>query len=434
MRGRPAPRLRGDEGFTLLEVMAALLVFVIVSTATVSLLILGLRTVRENTARVQAATIARTQLDSLRQRGAALVPVGVSTGAPTGTSARFTVRTTSQWVGLDQGATSACTAQSPGQAYLRVAIDVSSPDLKGPQRLESLIIPEPGEGPGAALTGPTGALALTVVDQLGQPVSDARVTGTDTSQPTNAFSLTTGSDGCLYLPAMKVSGSLKVTVGKAGYVASTPTGTTQTVQVTNAGLTRVAFRYAPATSIQFASGVPGFALAPTTPVTWQPSTTGAVASTVTAATGPTGLWPATTGFSAWLGGCTDSTPSAYGASAASFAFVAGGPSAAALVAAPVFVSGVTPGLAVSARYGGSDPACSGLVLDLGKADASGTLAVLLPYGTWTLAAGGQTRALPALTPTAAPAPAVFTLAVPTESPSGTPTASPTATPTASPTP
>lgn len=424
MRARSAPQPPTDAGFTLLEVMAALLVFVIVSTATVGLLIVGLRTVRENTARVQAATIARTQLDSLRQRGASLVPVGVFTGVPQGTSSRFTVRTTSQWVGLGQGSTSACQAQSPGQAYLRVAIDVSSPDLKGPQHLESVIIPEPGKGPGATATGPTGAVAVSVVDQLGLPVSDVVVTGTDTAQPTNAFSLTTGSDGCLYLPALLVSGSLKVTVAKSGYVASTPTGTSQTVQVTNAGLTKAGFSYAPSTSLQFTSGTPGFVVPPTAPVTWQPNTTGSTPTKVTVATAPTGLWPATTGFSAWLGTCTDNAPSAYGSSAPAFAFTAGGISTAGLIAAPVYLSGITPALPVTAKYAGTDPTCTGSTIDLGKADAAGSLSVLLPYGTWNVTAGTQTRPTGALTPTTGPALLPFTLFTaspsPSPSPSGTP--------------
>ncbi len=427
--GDPRP---DDEGFTLIEVMVALLIFVIVSTATVGLLILGLRLVRENTARVQAAGIAQTQLDSLRQRGAALVPVGVSTTAPQGTSTRFTVRTTSQWVGLGQGTASACQAATPGQAYLRVAIDVSSPDLRGPQHVESVIIPEPGQGPGAGITGPTGAVAIAVADQNGQPVSDVVVSGTDTAVPLNAFSVTTGSDGCVYLPAMRVSGSLVVTVAKAGYVASTPTGRTQTVQVSSGGLARVGFSYAASSNVAFTSGVPGFALPGAAPITWQPNATGSVATVVTTATPPTGLWPATSGFSAWMGKCTDNAPSAYGTSAPSFAFTAGGTSNAGIVGSPLILTGITPTLPVLARYAGNDSTCAGSTIDLGRADALGTISTLVPFGTWTIVAGTQSLSTGRLTPTTTVTPLIFTLYSPTASPSASPSGSPSASPTSTP--
>ena len=153
-----------DGGFTLIEVMAAMAVFLVISAATVAIVVLGLRTVRENTDRVTAANIARTQVEWLRQLGAESVPIGQSTSTPTGIDSRFRVTTTANWAGLDAGTATACAAAQPGQAYLRVHVDVVSDTLSGPQSIDTVIIPAPG----SAKSG--GALTVAVIDQFGSPV------------------------------------------------------------------------------------------------------------------------------------------------------------------------------------------------------------------------------------------------------------------------
>ena len=49
--------------------MVAMVLFVALSTATVSILMQSMRTVRENSQRVAAANVARTQLEYLRRLG-----------------------------------------------------------------------------------------------------------------------------------------------------------------------------------------------------------------------------------------------------------------------------------------------------------------------------------------------------------------------------
>lgn len=433
MRSQVRARAGADEGFTLVEVLAAMVVFILVSTATVSILIVALRTVRENSDRVQAANIARSQVDQMRFLGAALIPKGLSLGGPAGTDPRFTVRTTANWVGLSQ-TVSACEAAEPGQAYVRVHVEVSSANLTGPQVIDTVVVPESGD-----TADGTGAATVAVVDQLGAPVSDVAVRGLDAVRPTNAFTLTTGSDGCLFLPGLAPTGSLAVTVSRAGSVSSTPTGTSQTLLVTAGSVTRSTFELAPQSSITFASTIETHPLPPLIPVSWQVNTTGAPVNASTAGATVGQLWPNTNGFSAWAGSCTDANPTGFGIAHQSFAFIAGKATTAALTIAPLKLRGLPADAAVTAFYVGTDPACAGQSFAVGRSDALGVLKVGLPYGNWRFQTPGQTQDLATpLVPSADATPLVelvvnFTLADldnPSPSPSGTASASSTPSPTA----
>ncbi len=435
MRSPVRARAASDDGFTLVEVLAAMVVFILVSTATVSILILALRTVRENSDRVQAANIARSQVDAMRFLGASLIPKGLSLGGPTGTDPSFTVRTTANWVGLSQ-TVSACEAAQPGQAYVRVHVEVSSANLSGPQVIDTIVVPESGD-----TADGTGATTVAVVDQLGAPVSDVAVRGLDAIKPTNAFTLTTGSDGCLFLPGLAPTGSLIVTVSRTGYVSSTPTGTSQTLLVTSGSVTRSTFELAAQSSIVFASALPTYPMPPLMPVSWQVNTTGAALTAATAGATVGQLWPNTNGFSAWAGSCADANPTAYGVAHQAFAFIAGQSTIAALAVAPVKIRGLPADADVTAFYDGTDPACAGQSFALGKSDILGVLKVGLPYGQWRFQTPGQVQTLlaPLLpSPDSTPLTEVvvnFTLADldnPSPSPSGSaaPTSSATPAPTA----
>ena len=428
---------RADEGgFTLIEVLAAMVVFIVVSTATVSILILALRTVRENDDRVQAANIARSQVDAMRFLGAASIPKGLTIGGPAGTDSSFTVRTTANWVGLGQQV-SACEAAEPGQAYVRVHVEVTSANLSGPQVIDTVVAPE-----GSQTLDGTGAATVAVVDQLGGPVSDVVVRALDSIQPTNAFTLTTGSDGCLFLPGLKPTGSLSVTVSRTGYVPSTPTGTQQTLQVTAGSVTRSTFELAAQSTIAFGTVDEVHALPSAMPVSWQLNTTGSSPATSNAGGVVTALWPNTNGFTSWAGACADSNPAAYGVTRQSFAFIAGQTTHAALLAVPLKLRGLPAGALVTGRYAGSDAACVGQTVALGAAGELGVLRIAMPYGNWTFVTPGQTQALTSAlepTPDGSPLDEVvvnFTLADldnPSPSATATPSGTPSPTPSGGPT-
>ncbi len=424
MVGAPRRERARDEGFTLVEVLAAMVVLIVVSTATFVILNQSLRTIRENTDRVQAANIARSQADALRALGATEIPIGLTYGGPVGTDARFTVATTSNWIGLGQQQSS-CEAAEPGQAYVRVHVEVTSADLAAPQVIDTVVAPN-----GTTTVSGTGSVAIAVVDQAGLPVSDVIVQAADSVHPANSFEYVTGTDGCIFVPNREPSASLRVTVARPGFVAPTTTGTTQTLAISAGSVTRSSFEYASAASIVFGSADADFPLPNAMPVTWQLNSVGATPSNSTAGSTITGLWPATTGFTAWAGRCTDSDPQAYSATRPAFAFVPGQATLAAFDVQRVKIRGLPASEEVRAVYAGPDPACSGLEFPVGNSNDVGILRISMPWGTWRFQAGGVTETSAAFTPVAGGATAdvvtvAFTLAS-LDSPSPTPSTSGTA--------
>jgi prepilin-type N-terminal cleavage/methylation domain-containing protein len=386
-RARAASPARRDPGFTIVEVMVAMLIFVIVSTATISILITGLQTIRENSDRVLAATIARSHVEDLRARGTSAITIGLTEEAPDGTDPDFVVRTTANWVGFDQTA-SACAAAEPGQAYLRVRVEVTSPTLTAPQVLDTVIQPDATQTPSG-----TGAAAISVIDQVGEPVSDVTIALADAAHPQNVRTYVTGVDGCIYLPDLVPTANLAVTVSHAGpppHVPSTPTGTQQTVQITEGGLARPTFSYAPAASIVFAGRDEEFPLPGDLPVSWQINSTGeAVQESALGAT-VTGLWPETGGFTAWAGTCSDADPAALSATRQAFGLVGGGSTTARLASGPVRLRGLPADTPVTAEYVGPDGACALTSIALGRSNDKGILKVGLPYGDWRFVAEDET--------------------------------------------
>ncbi len=438
-----------DRGFTLVEVMVAVVIFVIVSTATVAVLVQALRVIRDNADRVMAANIARSQVEYLRTLGTTAIPIGLMSGAvPPGQSAnrvdprvldpKFTIRTTSNWVGFSQ-TQNACAAAVPGQAYMRVTVEVSSPNLSRPVSVDTVIFPETTY----QVTG-SGSATVALVDQVGAPVSDVLVRGVDAIHPTNNFTLTSGTDGCLFIPNLVATGSLSVTASRAGYVSQTPTGTQAVLQITSGNVSRSSFKLAAAATLQFESEDATFTIPAGIPVTWQFNTTGASANAAVMGTPATGLWPEPNGIAAYAGSCSDADPLAYSVARTSYALDAGGTAIAPLQSAPVRVRGLEADMPVTVRYVGTDAACAFTPLVVGRSNNQGVLRIGLPYGDWEFVAGGQTQRVPAplrpLSDGSTPEPVLveFTLAdldnpCPSPSPSGSPTPSGTPTPTPTPT-
>ena len=425
---------RADAGFTIVEVMVAMLVFVVVSTATITILINGLKTIRENSDRVQAATIARSQVENLRAQGTSRIALGLSEGAPTGTDPAFSVRTTANWVGLDQAA-SACVAAEPGQAYMRVRVEVSTETLNAPQVIDTVIQPDSTQS-----SSGKGAAAISVINQVGAPVSDITIQLADPSHAENVRTYITGGDGCIYVPDLLPTATLSVTVSFSGspqHVASTPTGTQQPVQITEGGLARPTFQYAPAAGIVFAGQDQEYPLPSAMPVSWQVSSTGEAVRSSTLGSVVSGLWPATGGFTAWAGTCSDADPSAASATRQAFGLVGGGSTTAAIASGPVRLRGLPADTPVTARYAGPDAACTVPDINLGRSNDKGILKVGLPYGLWRFLAEEENIRLEfPLVPAAdgtppAPVTVVFPLADldnPSPSPSPSGSGSPSAEP------
>jgi prepilin-type N-terminal cleavage/methylation domain-containing protein len=441
-RRMPSGTASAQDGFTLVEVLVAMLVFIVVTTASITLLMQGLQIIRENSDRVMAANIARWQLEYWRSLPVTEIPVGLTVGLPDGTTglpdadlanvhdAAFTVRTTANWVSTGQTSSSCASGVTPGQDYKRVSVQVQSANMSGPVTLDTVVF--------ADMTGVvtnTASLIVLVSDQLGNPVSDVLVTGTDTHQAANSFALVTGADGCLYLPGLTASTGINITIARTGYIAKTGTSTTTSVALVSQEKAQARFIYAAAASVTFSSGDATYPYPPTMPVTWAENLTGSSPNLTTAGATVSSLWPLTEGLTAW--GPCDGTHT-------TLSLTPGATTASVLPAAQVKVRGLEANVLVTAT-------CSGTTVSLGRTNSLGVLKVSLPFGNWSFASSGQTQTL--LAPLAAPLLGVpepvttvsFTLAnldgeAPSPSPSPSPSgsgsdsASPSASPTASATP
>lgn len=375
-------RYRADGGFTLIEVIVALGIFIAVSAATITILLLALATVRENSDRVLAANVARSHVEGLRVLGSSNVNVGLTETVESG----FTVRTTANWVGVDQRV-SACSAAEPGQDYLRVNVAVSGRTLGAPQIIDAVI-----NSDGVPRTGIEGAVTVQVGDQYAQPVTDVTVTGRDASHPENNFQVLTGVDGCVFLPNLAPSGNLFISIEKnqpgVTYVTRFIDGNTDQVQINSQEVSRVTFEYAPAASINFRAAKEAFELPAAMSVTWQELVTGAESKVTPVGDSVTGLWPSTSGFQAWLGTCADQNPSSFGSQATDFGLVAGGVVSVDLPSAFVRFEGLAPDGVVDVNYVGADSACDLPPFSVGPADADGVLQVALPFGPWEFTSEG----------------------------------------------
>jgi type II secretory pathway pseudopilin PulG len=372
--------------------MVAMVVFVIISTATVAIIIQALQTLRENEARIMAANIARSQLEMLKLKGASGLTQGTSDPQVVeGANAQYVVLTTATLVGKNQ-TSGPCDSASPGTDYWRVHVEVFPPseeftptEERKDQVVIDSIIPRDETAP---LTN-VGSAAITVVDENGQENRNIVVTGTDANNVTNNFTYTTGPDGCIFVPNLKPSTSLFVSVSHLGdppYVPETSGGDIQLVPIATGVVARPTFHYAPASTIQFGGLSTEYPPPADLDVTWQVADTGTTVQRGTLSTPVTGLWPNTRGFVAYAGRCADADPSTYvGQTRQSFAFAAGQTTVAGLRTAPVKLRGLPASATVVAKYTGSDASCPTVTFDLGTTDALGILKVGLPFGSWEFA-------------------------------------------------
>lgn len=453
MRAGRAPG--NDEGFTLIEVMAAMAVFLVVSAATLAVIMSSITTIRGNSDRVFAANLAREEIDKMRELGPDAITIGQVSRTVSSTEGSFTVSTTSNWVGLNQTA-NACSAGVPGQAFMRVHVEVSGGRLQAPQLSDTVVAPLDD-----STYATTGAVAVQVNDARGDPVGNVIVSGRDLAGGTT-FSYVTGPDGCIFVPRLAPSNSWQVTVSRTGFVPQGTGGTVQVGTVTAGGTTPMTFNYAQAASLNFTTSIPAYPIPSGVPLTMGTSPTGTSALPVTAYPKVIGsLWPALTGYVAWLGTCTDADPASATTPRTTsvprqwFVPDAGETLTAELDGAEVKIRGLLADAVVSIRHAAeaAGQCTSAVTYTAGRTDKYGVLTALLPWGKWTVSASGVSSKDIILDPATAATTVSFTqanldipcpTASPTPSPTPTstagslmspaPTATPTPTPTATPLP
>lgn len=379
-----------DGGFTLVELMVAIGVFLIASTASISLILTASTVIRDNADRVYAANLANSEIDRMRDLGPSAITIGQVTTQHSSTQGEFTVSTTSNWVGLNQVADS-CSTATPGQAYMRVHVEVTGEDLGAPQVSDTLVAP-PDDAPAAAV----GSVAVKVVDALDEPVSGITVSGRDLVGG-STFSYVTGPDGCIFVPNLTPSASWQLSVARTGFVGSPDSPTTQVKQVLVGQSTPVTFEYAEAASLTFAAPTDEFLIPASMPVSLAMDASSVSTVTPGAFPATTGsLWPSPAGYQAWLGSCNDADPASAisprttSVPRSAFETPAGGSTRASLQGAAVKVRGLLAGTTVRVRHAAeaTGRCLSAQTYDIGTTTAKGIVRAYLPYGRWTVMAPG----------------------------------------------
>ena len=209
-------RIGGDAGFTLIEVIAAMVVFAIAASAIVSLLVTTLRTSLNDRRRVVATSLAQQAVELARdQVKNAIYSTGTTTTNQTVGGTAYTVTTSRAWTSVGQTG-SACTgAVSGAVAYMRISANVTW--ANGHSTISSNAIATP-------LSPNAITIPVQVVDasQTAEPGLLVTLTSLDglTSQ-----TATTDSNGCAVFSQLTPA-KYNVNVNTAGYVDTTSTATT----------------------------------------------------------------------------------------------------------------------------------------------------------------------------------------------------------------
>jgi Tfp pilus assembly protein PilV len=251
-------RLRGDDGFGLVEVLVTALVVLILAAGTFATFDASSHATGLAKSRSTALTLA--QQDQARMRAMPVADLSnLHTGVTTqracddagGNCVDYTVTSNVEWVKDGQGIQS-CTQADVGFDYLKITSTVSWPGMgaRHPAVEESLVTPPIGTfGPGE------GALAVKVVRADG--VTGVPGVPVSLSGP-KSYSGVTNSQGCIVWGLLPSTGTYTVTANAPNFIDVNGNPTiTQATGVTEQALTTVTALYDQAASanVSFVSKV-----------------------------------------------------------------------------------------------------------------------------------------------------------------------------------
>lgn len=400
-------RRRGEQGFSLLELVVALTVFAVFAAGVYAMIHGGLNLARNNKNRSIAANLASQEMDKVRAADFTALPIGLVRSTQSVDGAVYTVQRESEWVATDATA-SPCDSAGATPNYLRVTVKVFWSAMRGVTPVQSATVVRPPVG---AYDPNSGHIAVKVLDRNAAPsvAQPVHVVG-----PGVNATISTTSDGCAffgYLPA----GTYTVSMGTAGYVdRQGVVSPTQSVGVASGQVSAVGFDYDRAASLAVTLAAPdGGALPDGVPLIlantqFLPSGVRVYSGTGTTRT-VTGLFPALDGYNAWTGDCERADPEGVDSLGGAGAYWDGALRPSAVPTTPGDTASATVELATvnvlvhqaglpvaGATVNVSNPAdawcSSGNNLAAGTTAADGTLAVALPYGRWTFSVTGHTSA------------------------------------------
>lgn len=396
-----------DAGFTLIEVMVALLVFAIISSGIVAgaTAIVGLTA--DNRARITAANLASQELDTVR----AITDTYSIESAPTRDipvdGRMYHLTRTVSWVS-SSGLSITCNS-STNLFFLRVNVRVVWDGMSGIDTgVQDDTVLAPAEG-GADST--LGAIGVFVKTSAGDPVTGVTVSITApsgyTGQAPAAQPKPTTADGCTYANGMK-PGTYMVKVSKTGYRAiDGNTAPTRDVAVSAGGTASVEFVLDPAASanVNFSFGPQSVSQTPSVPSNLPINYT-ANGMTYTTQNLLARLFPSSSVYTVTAGParCASIDPQAWLAASVNGVSLQAGvtataqtvantttnvtvPLGAVLVQAP---AGSTLTATQAVAEGDGNPGCgsTGANLTWSVKGTGSWIALALPYGSWTISANG----------------------------------------------
>jgi prepilin-type N-terminal cleavage/methylation domain-containing protein len=225
-----------ERGFTMIEVLAAILIFGILIGGIASMQSTTLNLIRNNRHRAVAANLASEEMDNVRSTAFENLSIGQVVKARTVDSVEYTVTRESEWIPRDASA-GACDAPSGSDpAYLRINVSVTWPVMTGTEPVDAHTIITPPVG---TYDEDTGHVAVRVLDRGAQPVAGVQIslTGAESS------SQFTSSDGCVFF-AFLTPGAYTATASATGYVSDQGVATpAQPVSVVQGAISSLLFAY-----------------------------------------------------------------------------------------------------------------------------------------------------------------------------------------------
>jgi prepilin-type N-terminal cleavage/methylation domain-containing protein len=240
---RAAARLEADDaGFTIIEVMVAMMIFAIIFLGVAYSTVTTLRMTADTVSREAAANLAAAEIDAVRALNDPFLVQSTSYTKSVG-GTEYTVKRKTGWVSAS-GTTEGCGSGTGTLQYKRVNVGVS---WTGQLKNASVARADTILAPNARLNDPTsGSILVQVsgVDGMGAGGVGVSVTAIGgggvalTQQPA-----ATDGDGCSY--AFHVTpGSYRVAVTRTGYIDESQSQTPQTpVVVVAGGAVSVQFQY-----------------------------------------------------------------------------------------------------------------------------------------------------------------------------------------------
>jgi prepilin-type N-terminal cleavage/methylation domain-containing protein len=227
LKRRPAER--PDSGFTLVELVVALLLLAILMSASLYAILQGLGLSRDSQERVVASNLIsgvleKLETSTLNSTGFNTVAAAIGTAAlPNQTvgNTTFHFTETNEWE--SRGTTSSVCSSGTDTNLVLVVTVKATWGYGGESVSESTSVAPPS---GSAGTSGDGSLAVQVDQSGGTGFSSATVTATNAST-NSATSYTTGSDGCAFFDSL-TPGNYNVSVSSAGGVSIGEGSTYQT--------------------------------------------------------------------------------------------------------------------------------------------------------------------------------------------------------------